>query len=65
MGLLVSLHDAEAQPVIVVSGNIHDGISQPAGNALCAVIVMLGVLPVLVKVDVGIRVEHRALQLQA
>ena len=63
-GLLVSLHDAVAQPVIVVGGNGNRILSQAAGNSFAAVIVVLGVLPVLVEVDVGIRVEHGALQLQ-
>ena len=63
-GLFVSLHDAEAQPVIVVGGNGNRILSQAAGNSFAAVIVVLGVLPVLVEVDVGIRVEHRTLQLQ-
>ena len=63
-GLLVSLHDAEAQPVIVVCGNGNRILSQTAGNSFAAIVVMFGILTILVEVQVSVGIEHCALQLQ-
>ena len=61
---VVHLRGSAVQPGIGCGGNVQRDCSQPAGNALCSVVIMLRIFPVLVEIDIGIRVEHRALKLQ-
>ena len=61
---LVHLRDTGSQPAVGNNGITLRHVPQPACNPFRAIVVVLGVLAVLVEVDIGIRVEHRALQLQ-
>ena len=63
--MFIHLHGTGCQPRISVCGNSYCIVPQSARDTFATVVVVLGVLPVLVEVQVGVRIEHRLLQLKA